>query len=137
MSADPIDPLARVLRVGFPAAIGLLIAAAVLGWVFRGSAGAWGGFLGAAVPAVFLGITAAVGVRARRVDVRQLGFFVLGSWLVKLVLLIAFLAWLRQQDWFDRPVFFVVLLVGTAGLLGLEGWLVSRSPQLYVTPSAK
>ena len=137
MSADPIDPLARVLRVGLPAASGLLIAAAGLGGLIRGSAGAWGGLLGAAVPAVFLGITAAVGVRARRVDVRQLGVFVLGSWLVKLVLLVAFLAWLRQQDWFDRPMFFVVLLVGTAGLLSLEGWLVSRSPQLYVTPTAK
>ena len=55
----------------------------------------------------------------------------LGSWLIKMIVLIGFLAWLKHQDWFDRPVFFVTLLVGTFGLLMLEGWLVTRSPQYY------
>lgn len=137
MSAEPLDPLARVLRLGSRASVGLLVAATAIGWAVNGSSGAWGGLLGAMVPTVFLGVTAAVGVRARRLDVGQLGLFVLGSWLIKLVMLIAFLAWLRQQDWFDRPVFFGALLIGTAGLLWLEGWLVSRSPQLYVDPSAE
>lgn len=130
------DPMARVLRVGGYAAVGLLVVSALVGWLLRGAAGCWGGILGAAVPTVFLGITAAIGFRARRIAVEQLGLLVLLSWLFKIVAFIAFLAWLRQQDWFDRPIFFVCLLVGTAGLLGLEGWLVTRSPQLYVTPSA-
>lgn len=130
------DPMVRVLRVGGIASLGLLLASALVGWLLRGPAGLWGGILGAAVPAIFLGITAAIGLRARRIAVEQLGLMVLLSWLFKIVALIAFLAWLRQQDWFDRPIFFVALLVGTAGLLGLEGWLVTRSPQLYVTPSA-
>ena len=133
----PIDPLTRVLRVGAVAVPVLLGASALVGWVLRGAAGCWGGLLGAAVPSVFLGITAAIGVRARQVSVNQLGVLVLTSWLFKIVALVAFLAWLRQQDWFDRPMFFVVLVLGTAGLLGLEGWLVTRSPQLYVAPSAE
>lgn len=130
------DPLSRVLRVGRWAAAVLLVVSAGIGWIWQAEAGLWGGAMGALVPTVFLGITAAVGVRARRVSVERLGVMVLTSWLVKIVAMIAFLAWLREQDWFDRPTFFAALLIGTAGLLALEGWLVSRSPQLYVAPSA-
>lgn len=128
------DPLARVLRIGGLAAAALLVVGAAVGTLLAGRAGLWGGLLGALVPAVFLGITAAVGVS--KVPVARLGVLVLASWLLKIVALIAFLAWLREQDWFSRPIFFAFLLVGTAGLLTLEGWLVTRSPQLYADPSA-
>lgn len=130
----PVDPLTRVLRVGTPAAAVLTAVAAGGGWLVSGPSGFWGGLLGAAVPTVFFGITAAIGVRARQVSVTSMGVLVLSSWLFKIVALVAFLYWLRMQDWFDRPVFFVALLVGTTGLLGLEGWLVTRSPQLYADP---
>ena len=129
-----VDPLTRVLRVGGPAALALVVTAAGGGWLVSGLPGFWGGVLGASVPSVFFGITAAVGVRARQVSVTSMGVLVLTSWLFKIVALIAFLWWLRMQDWFDRPIFFVALLIGTAGLLGLEGWLVTRSPQLYADP---
>jgi hypothetical protein len=129
-----VDPLTRVLRVGGPSAVALTVIAAGGGWVVAGMPGFWGGLLGASVPSVFFGITAVVGVRARQVSVTSMGVLVLTSWLFKIVALIAFLWWLRMQDWFDRPIFFVALLIGTAGLLGLEGWLVTRSPQLYAEP---
>lgn len=130
-----VDPLSRVLRVGAPSAAALMVIAAGGGWAIAGMPGLWGGFLGAAVPSVFFGITAAVGVRARQVSVTSMGVLVLTSWLFKIVALVAFLWWLRMQDWFDRPIFFLALLIGTAGLLGLEGWLVTRSPQLYAEPN--
>ena len=129
-----VDPLSRVLRFGGAAAVVLIAGSAAGGWLLAGASGLWGGILGAAVPAVFFGVTAAVGVRARQVSVTSMGVLILTSWLFKIVALVAFLYWLRMQDWFDRPVFFVALLIGTAGLLGLEGWLVTRSPQLYAEP---
>lgn len=129
-----VDPLSRVLRIGAPAAVVLIAGSAGGGWLLSGTPGMWGGLLGSAVPTVFFGITAAVGVRARQVSVTSMGVLILTSWLFKIVALVAFLYWLRMQDWFDRPVFFVALLIGTAGLLGLEGWLVTRSPQLYAEP---
>ena len=130
----PIDPLTRALRAGFPAALVLTVAGTGVGAIFRGAPGAWGGLIGALVPAAFLGITAGAGVYTKRMRAELLGAAVLGSWLLKMVLLIGFLAWLKLQMWFDRPVFFVTLLAGTFGLLMLEGWLVTRSPQYYAEP---
>ena len=127
----PTEPLTRVLRAGAPATLALLALGAGLGTALRGTAGAYGGVLGALLPAAFLGVTAGVGVYARKLRAELLGAAILGSWLIKMIVLIGFLAWLKHQDWFDRPVFFVTLLVGTFGLLMLEGWLVTRSPQYY------
>ena len=132
----PRDPLSRVLRVGAPAALAYLLLATLAGHFWAGSWGSFGAMFGALVPTVFLGITAATGLATRRMRPDLLGAAVLGSWLVKMVSLLAFLAWFKHQDWYDRGTFFVVLLIGTFGLLMLEGWLVTRSPQFYAEPRA-
>ena len=133
-TTGPRDPLTRVLRVGGPAALGYTLAATGIGHVWAGSWGSFGGMFGALVPTVFLGITAVTGVLARRLKPEFLGFAILGSWLIKMIALLGFLAWFKHQDWYDRGYFFVVLLLGTFALLMLEGWFVSRSPQYYVSP---
>lgn len=135
MPVEPRDPLHRVLRVGGPAALVYTLLATAIGHVWAGSWGSFGGLFGALVPSVFLGITAVTGVWARRLKPELLGFAILGSWLLKMIALIGFLAWFKQQDWYDRGTFFVVLLIGTFALLLLEGWLVTRSPQYYVKMS--
>ncbi len=132
MSSEPTDPLVRVLTVGGPAAAGLAAAAALIGYVARSGAGAAGALLGALLPAVFLGITACSGVWARRIRPDLLGFAVLGSWLPKVLALMVFLHWLKHQTFYDKPAFLITLVLGTFGLLLLEGWLVTRSPQYYV-----
>ena len=134
MPTEPRDPLTRVLRIGGPAALAYLLVATGVGHFWAGSWGSFGGMFGALVPTVFLGITAATGVVARRMKPELLGFAILGSWLIKMIALLGFLAWFKHQDWYDRGYFFIVLLLGTFALLMLEGWLVTRSPQHYVTP---
>lgn len=134
MPAEPRDPLLRALRIGGPAALGYTLLAMLAGHFWAGSWGSFGALLGGLVPAVFLGITAATGVWARRLKPEYLGFAILGSWLPKVLALLVFLAWLRDQGWYDKPTFLVTLLGGTFGLLLLEGWLVTRSPQYYVDP---
>ena len=134
MPVEPRDPLSRVLRIGAPTALAYTLAATAAGHFWAGSWGSFGGLFGALVPSVFLGITAATGVWARRLRPDALGFAILGSWLLKMIALIGFLAWFKHQDWYDRGTFFVTLLIGTFGLLMLEGWLVTRSPQFYAKP---
>lgn len=135
MITTPPDPLTRVLRIGGPVALGYILLATGAGHFWAGSWGSFGGMFGALVPTVFLGITAISGVWARRLKPELLGFVILGSWLIKMIVLIGFLAWFKQQDWYDKGTFFVTLLIGTFGLLMLEGWLVTRSPQYYVKVS--
>lgn len=133
--SEPREPHVRVLRVGALAVLLLLVVAVPLGALRAGGAGARGAIIGALVPAVFLGITMATAVWARRLRADLLGFAILGSWLPKLIALLGVLAWLRHGHWYDRPTLFVTLLTGTVVLLGLEGWLVTRAPQYYADPS--
>jgi hypothetical protein len=137
MTTTPADPLTRVLRLGAPAALGYLLIATGIGHFWAGSWGSFAGIFGALIPTLFLGITAVTGLLTRRLKPDMLGFAILGSWLFKMMALLGFLAWFKHQDWYDRGYFFVVLLVGTFALLMLEGWLVTRSPQHYVTPQQR
>ena len=52
----------------------------------------------------------------------------LGSWLIKMVLLLVVLALLRDADFYSRPVLFICLLVGTIGALVLEALVVDPHP---------
>ena len=128
------DPMGRVLRRGGVGMLLLLLVAAPAGWFASGNAGLVGGVSGTLVPAIFFGATIAAGVFGRDATPGTFGALVLGSWLVKLVVLMAALAWLRGLAEFDRVVFFVTLLTGTTGLLFTEWHMVTRSSQLYVVP---
>jgi hypothetical protein len=79
----------------------------------------------------FLTITVGVALVTAGMDATALGASVLGSWLVKMVLLLVVLALLRDADFYSRPVLFVSLLVGTIGTLVLEALVVTRTQVPY------
>lgn len=126
------EAASTALRKGLLVWLGLSVVAGIVGYVMDSTAGLWGAFLGAIVAGVFFSITAIVAVKSANLDVQYLGFAVLGSWLLKILLLIGALAWLRSQDFYNRPVFFVTLLVQTFALLIVEARLLTRAPVPYV-----
>ena len=134
MPTDSREPLAQALRIGTPAGIAYTAVATLIGHFVAGSFGSFGAMMGGLVPLVFFGITMLTGVLARRLSPGMLGFAILGSWLPKMLILLFFLNWISDQTWYDRGVFMVSLLVGSIGLLALEGWVVTRTPQTYVDP---
>jgi hypothetical protein len=83
---------------------------------------------------VFLGITATVALATARLSPSTLGAAVLGSWLLKIVVLIVVLVVLDGRDFYSRGVFFVVFLLGTAGFLLVEAFVVVRTKVPYVEP---
>lgn len=127
-------PMARVLGIGGIAFAIALPVAAALGWLLAGGPGLWGAVIGMAIPVAFFSITAAVALWTARVRVELLGVAVLGSWLLKLVVLIGVLVVLRDADFYSRPALFAALLVGTAGYLVLEAIVVTRTRVPYVEP---
>jgi Ca2+/Na+ antiporter len=120
------------LKKGLGAWAGLTVAFCAIGYVIESTAGLWGAFLGSLIAGTFFAVTAIVAVKTANLDVQYLGFAVLGSWLFKIVLLIGALFWLRSQDFYDRPTFFITLLSQTIALLVLETVLVTRAPVPYV-----
>ena len=88
-----------------------------------------------AIPVLFLGITAAVALFTARLSPSTLGAAVLGSWLLKIVVLLVALIALDGRDFYSRGVFFVVFLLGTAGFLVVEAIVVVRTKVPYVEPT--
>jgi hypothetical protein len=103
-------------------------------WLAADQSAAWGVVLGGGIPWVFFGITAVTALQTAGTAPEKLGAIILASWLLKIVGLIAALAWMRGQDFYSRPVFFVTLLVASAGLLVFEALVSARTKVPYVDP---
>ena len=131
MSASPLVAVLR--RSTILTLLGLVVGGGG-GLLIAGSAGLTGALLGIAIPSVFFGTTLAVALLTGRTAGPALGAVVLGSWLVKLVVLVVVLAVLKPLTFYDRPVFGVALLGWTAVLLGLEVRVIKNTRQLYVEP---
>ena len=126
-----VTPMRRVLRAGMVAVLIALPVSVLIGYAVAGGAGAWGALIGMGLAAGFFAITVGVALGTAALDVTALGAAVLGSWLIKMVLLIVVLVLLRDADFYSRPVLFVTLLVGTIGALVLEAVVVTRTQVPY------
>lgn len=117
------------------AVIGLAIAVpvgALLGWVVDGAEGVIGALLGLALPAFFLGITVAVALLTARRSPQVMGAVLIFSWLGKMLVLIGAMTLLNGWDGWSRGVFTVTFLIGVAGWLAGEAYVVARSRVPYV-----
>ena len=120
------------LRKGLLAWAVLTVALSAIGYLVSGESGVWGALLASVLAGSFFAVTGIVAALTANLDLQYLGFAVLGSWLLKIVVLLGALFWLRGQDFYDRPIFFITLLLETIVLLVLEAVLVTRAPVPYV-----
>lgn len=129
-----VDPLARVSgRWALWSGVALVVASGI-GYAIAGAAGLYGALLGIGFPTLFLGLTLAVALVTKRRSGPALGAVILGSWLVKLIALIAVLAVLKPLTFYDRPVFAVAFLGWTTCMLLLETTVIKHTRQPYVEP---
>ena len=136
MSVTPI--LTRALRYGGILALAVAVVAGAVGLIVAGVPGLVGGLLGAALAAVFLGLTASSMLLAGRVtkgDTTSPVFFgiVLGVWLLKLVLFVVAAIVLRGQHWLDPYVFFAAVIAAVIGSLITDVVAFQRARVPYVS----
>ena len=129
--------LTLALRYGAIFAVAVAIGAGSIGLLVAGTPGLIGGLLGAALSAVFLGLTAGSMLVAGRVakgDSTNPVFFgiVIGVWLLKLIVFIVVEVLLRGQPWFDPLVFFFAIVVVVIGSLVLDAVAMYRARVPYV-----
>jgi hypothetical protein len=127
-------PMAAVLRWGTLGSVVALAIAAALGYLLAGSEGLWGAVLGIAIPVVFYSITVVVAVVTVRVRPEVFGAAILGSWVVKIAVLIGVLAVLSGATFYSRGAFFIAFVVGTVGYLVAEAVIVVRTRVPYLEP---
>lgn len=126
-----------VLRWGSFGSLIAMVLAIVIGFLIAGMPGLWGGLLGIAIPVAFFSITVLVAVITVRVRPEVFGAAILGSWLIKIVVLIAVLAVLSRADFYDRAIFFAAFVVGTIGYLVTEAVIVVRTRVPYIEPEQR
>ena len=136
MTVTPI--LTRALRYGGIFALSVAVVAGIIGLLVAGVPGLVGGLLGAAMAAVFLGLTAGSMLFADRLTKGDGGsplFFgiVLAVWLLKLVLFVVVAILLRGQSWLDPFVFFASVIVAVIGSLILDVVAFYRARVPYVS----
>lgn len=124
----------KAALLGFATWTLITIVAISAGYAVDQVRGLWGSALGSIVAGLFFAVTAVVAVKTTNLGPDQLGFVILGSWLLKILILMGVLAWLRTQDFYSRPFFFIVLLIQTMVLLVLEATLLTRAKVPYIDP---
>lgn len=133
MTVAPI--LTRALRYGAVVALAVAVIAGGIGLIVAGLPGLVGGLGGAALAAVFLGLTAASMLVAGRVtkgDTNGPAFFgiVLGVWALKFIVFIVVALLFRGQAAVDPYVFFFAVIAAVLGSLvsDIVAFLRARVP---------
>jgi hypothetical protein len=123
MTAAPL--LKRALVYGGLLAAAIAVLGSGIGFLVDGVPGLLGALVGAAMTAVFLGLTAATILLATKVAKGELfstAFFgiVMGGWFLKLLVFLGIVVLLAQQDFLNPMVMFVTIVVAVLGSLAVD-----------------
>lgn len=129
---DPQAPLKRALKLGTGALIVLTIVSLAAWGATRDLPGIWGVLLGAAVGGGFVLLTVISVLATANTTPSTTMAVVLGSWLVKLLVLIGLLMWLRTMDFYDTAAFGVTTIAALVVVLASEVWGIMTTQALYV-----
>jgi hypothetical protein len=136
VSVAPV--LNRALRYGAIVAVAVAVIAGTIGWLTSGVPGVLGGLLGAALSAVFLGLTAVsilIAGRVTRGDAGNPVFFgiVLGVWVLKFIAFVVAAILMRAWDAVDPVVFFWAVIAAVLGTLVGDVVAMARTRIPYVS----
>jgi hypothetical protein len=128
--------LRAALRDGLILVAALAVLGSLVGLLVAGVPGLWGGLIGAAIAAFFCGTTVWSMLYTVGKGATAMGAVVMGTWIAKMVVLVAVLLVLTRFDFYDRVVLFVVLLLGAVGAALLDYRAVKNGRVTYVEPEA-
>jgi hypothetical protein len=135
MNQTPI--LGKALKYGAILTVGIAVIGSVIGYLVAGTNGLVSALIGAAVTAIFMGLTAVsilIAQRATRDNESVALFFgiILGTWLLKFVVFIAIVSLLRGAPFIDPIVFFFAILAAVIGSLIVDVLAFVRARVPYV-----
>lgn len=129
--------LRRAVRVSAVICLAAAAVTSVVAFLLVGAPGVWGAVVGYAIAFVFLGTTAVVGARTAGGDPVVVAGWVLGSWLVKVVVVGVALFLLRDATFYDPVAMFVGIVVGMVITLVAEYSALTRARVPYVDTSGR
>lgn len=115
----------------------LAVVAAVVGLAVDDARGMWAALVGVAIAALAGLTTQLVMVVGHRMQVASMAALVMGSWLVKMIVIVDALVALRAVEDFPRGLAGAFLMAGIVATLAVDVWVVQRGRVPYVQPSSK
>jgi len=113
----------------------LTVLSLVIGWFTVGWPGVWAALIGAALAGLFCGGTMWSISHTIGAAPISMAATVMLTWLVKLLILIGVLAFLRGRDFYHPYLLFAVIAAGMLGALAIQALVLKRSKQPYVVPA--
>lgn len=129
---DPVLPLKRALRFGSIALVAITIISLAVWGGMRGMPGIWGVLVGAGIGGGFVLLTVLSVLAASKTSPTNTIIVVMGSWLIKLLVLIVILAVIRDMDFYDKMALFVTVVLALIATLGTEARGVVSARVSYV-----
>lgn len=112
---------------------GLVVVGSSVGFFVSGWNGVWSALIGAGLALVFSGTTVLSVLRTAGAAPVRMMTTIMGTWLLKIVVVFLALAVLSRAGFIDRMVLAVVLLLGVIGSAVLDYRAVERGRITYVT----
>lgn len=109
--ADHRRPLLRAAKWGAVAIAVITVVSLALWGNFRGTEGLWGVLIGAAIGGGFVLATVGVVLLTSNTTPQTTMIVMLGSWLIKIVVVLGILLVLRNMDFFDHTAMGVTVLL--------------------------
>lgn len=129
---DHRRPLQRALRYGVIALVVLTIVSLAVWGYLRAMPGVWGVLLGAGIGGGFVLLTALSVLATAKTTPATTGAVVLGGWLVKIVVLLIIMYFLRDMVFYDKVAFLVTIVLALIVVLACEVRGVLSTNTTYV-----
>lgn len=127
-------PLLNALRNGLIGLAGVLLIGVIVGWCTAGTAGIWGALLGGLIAGMFELITVIMVLLTRDLSPRVTMAIIMGSWLLKIIIVLVIVASIKHLTFYDRPTFVWVMTAALIVVLAAETVGVKKTQVTYVTP---
>ena len=124
---DHRRPLVRALRLGSSALLVVTIVSLMSWGGYQGLPGIWGVLIGAAIAGGFLLVTVASVLLTASTTPTTTGAVVLGTWLMKIIMVLIVLVLIRDLTFYSHVAFFVTLLVALIVVLATEAYEIGRA----------
>lgn len=131
---DATRPLRRAIRMGAVALAAVILVSLALWGVIAGISGIWAVLIGGAIGGGFVLLTVLSTLVTSGTSPATTGAVVLGSWLVKIIVLIVVLWAIKDLQFYHRIAMVVTTIAALVVVLTAEVWAVMTTKVTTINP---
>ncbi|HJE91621.1 MAG TPA: hypothetical protein K8V11_11510 [Dietzia timorensis] len=126
--------LRKALYVGIAGWLALSVLSVVLWMLVDGTPGVWGALVGAGIGGFFVLTTAITTLATAKSPATTMGAVLMGTWLLKLLIVLGVVFVIRDFDFYSRPALVVTMVLSLVVVLSLETWTIVKAKAPAVEP---